>query len=475
MVKHKPLNSLKTKTMKKQLHINILICGVVRKLFFLFTLLNISMATAQTFTVNGVSYNVITGTTNVEITQGACPTGVLVIPATVVENAITYSVTSIGDIAFQFCSSLTSVVIPNSVTSIGFSAFQFCSSLTSVVIPNSVTSIEYFAFASCTSLTSVSIPNSIKSLEEYVFSGCDSLTSLIIPDSVITIGNSAFADCLDLTNVTFPSSVTSIGDFAFSNCTGLTSVVIPNSVTTIGLYSFNRCTSLSSVSIPNSIKSFEEGVFSGCDSLTSITIPDSVISIGNFAFADCLDLTNVTFPNSVTSIGIFAFQFCSGLVSITIPNSVTSIGDYAFTNCSNLTTINCDIVTPLVINANVFGNVNQAACALNVPSGSVGLYQAAAVWKDFNPINGALNNKSFVNKNKIKLYPNPVSNNLTIENPSADNLQLEVFNQLGQKVLKQNQNASLTSLDVSNLSKGLYFLNINTENDETQTIKFIKN
>ena len=137
--------------MKKSLHINILNCGVLRKLFFLFTLLNISMATAQTFTVNDVSYNVITGTTNVEITQGACPNGVLVIPATVVENAITYSVTSIGDFAFSNCTGLTSVVIPNSVTSIGA-----------------------FAFGRCTNLTSVSIPNSIKSFEEGVFSGCDS-------------------------------------------------------------------------------------------------------------------------------------------------------------------------------------------------------------------------------------------------------------------------------------------------------------
>lgn len=345
--------------MKKQLHTNILICGVVRKLFFLFTLLNISMATAQTFTVNGVSYNVITGTTNVEITQGACPTGVLVIPATVVENAITYSVTSIGD-------------------------------------------------------------------------------------------------------------------FAFSNCTGLTSVVIPNSVTTIGLYSFNRCTSLSSVSIPNSIKSFEEGVFSGCDSLTSLTIPDSVISIGNFAFADCLDLTNVTFPNSVTSIGIFAFQFCSSLVSVTIPNSVTSIGNYAFTNCGNLTTINCDIVTPLVINANVFSNVNQAACALNVPAGSVSLYQAEAVWQGFTSIN-ILSTNSFINKNNIKIYPNPVSNYLTIKNPSLANLQLQVINQMGQIVIDRGQNDSSKSLDVSTLSKGLYFLNINTEGNKIQTIKFIKN
>ena len=75
----------------------------------------------------------------------------------------------------------------------------------------------------------------------------------------------------------------------------------------------------------------------------------------------------------------------------------------------------------------------------------------------------------------IKFYPNPVSNYLTIENPSSGNIQLQVINQLGQIVLKQNKNTSLTSIDVSNLSKGLYFLNIHSETGEKQTIKFIKN
>ncbi|MGK0253443.1 MAG: hypothetical protein ACI9OE_000913 [Mariniflexile sp.] len=83
-----------------------------------------------------------------------------------------------------------------------------------------------------------------------------------------------------------------------------------------------------------------------------------------------------------------------------------------------------------------------------------------------------LSNEQFL-KSGFLVYPNPVSNNLSIENPFSGNLQLQVFNQLGQLVLKRNTSSSL--LDVSNLSKGLYFLNINTENSETQTIKFIKN
>ena len=65
------------------------------------------------------------------------------------------SVTNIGDLAFNNCSSLTSITIPDSVTSIGEGAFCKCSSLTSIVIPDGVTSIRYYAFDGCSSLTSI--------------------------------------------------------------------------------------------------------------------------------------------------------------------------------------------------------------------------------------------------------------------------------------------------------------------------------
>ena len=118
---------------------------------------------------------------------------------------------------FGYCSSLTSINIPNSVTSIGGGAFINCSGLTSVTIPNSVTSIEDGAFWGCSSLTSVTIPNSITSIEDNAFWGCSGLTSITIPNSVTSIGKSAFYNCVNLTSVTIPNSVTSIGDEAFFN------------------------------------------------------------------------------------------------------------------------------------------------------------------------------------------------------------------------------------------------------------------
>ncbi|MBR6109290.1 MAG: leucine-rich repeat protein [Clostridia bacterium] len=156
-------------------------------------------------------------------------------------------VTSIGDFAFEECTSLTSISIPDSVTSIGDYAFSGCTSLTSITIPNSVVEIGWYAFLYCTSLTSITIPNSVVEIWWYAFYGCTSLTSITIPDSVTSIGEGAFCECTSLTSITIPDSVTGIGLYAFGDCTSLTSITIPDSVTSIGGSAFYGCTSLTTV------------------------------------------------------------------------------------------------------------------------------------------------------------------------------------------------------------------------------------
>ena len=246
------------------------------------------------------------------------------------ELIISDSVTSIGEWAFQDCTSLTSLTIPDSVTSIGVAAFKGCIGLAddkgfviirnvlysyrgndgAVTIPDSVTSIGDEAFCDCDSLTSVTIPDSVTSIEEKAFAGCWSLTSVTIPESVTSIGESAFHGCSSLTSVTIPDSVTSIGDYAFYGCEGLSDVkgfVIIRNV----LYSYYGNDSV--VTIPDSVTSIGDEAFCDCDSLTSVTIPDSVTSIGDYAFCNCDSLTSVTIPDSVTSIGWSAFSGCKKL------------------------------------------------------------------------------------------------------------------------------------------------------------------
>ncbi|MCI7369070.1 MAG: leucine-rich repeat protein [Firmicutes bacterium] len=121
----------------------------------------------------------------------------------------------------EYYDTIKSVVIEAGVTSIGNWAFSWCSSLTSVTIPESVTSIGMSAFNCCNSLTGVTIPDGVTSIGSYAFNSCSNLSSAIIPDSVTSIGNSAFSGCSSLTSVTIPDSVTSIGRDAFYSCSKL--------------------------------------------------------------------------------------------------------------------------------------------------------------------------------------------------------------------------------------------------------------
>ncbi len=363
-------------------------------------------AVGDTFTSDQLKYIVLTeedtsGTAAVSGYVGEPTT--ITIPDSVSHDGKTYSITSLGDDAFSWCDSLTTLTIPASVTTIAQSAFSACFSLEQVYYEGNVpetqpglydaapdTLISYYKDANKTSWESVIvddkwqgrsieldpkekleyqfyddgtasvtgigsfsdniliIPSTVRekqktykviSIGNEAFFACTNLTSVTIPDSVTSIGDSAFSRCNSLASITIPNSVTSIGERAFLLCSSLLNITIPDSVTSIGNRTFQFCSSLTNVIIGNNVTSIGDSVFYGCSSLTSVTIPDNVISIGNRAFYQCSSLTNVTIPNSVTTIKMYAFNRCSSLISITLPNSITSIEQYVFSECTSLTNI----------------------------------------------------------------------------------------------------------------------------------------
>ena len=277
---------------------------------------------------------------------------VLGCPSTVIPQ----TVTSIGNYAFEGCTSLTSISIPSSVRSIGNNAFYGCASLASVEIPSSVTSIGECAFEGCTSLASISIPSSVTSIGEYAFFGCATLTSIFIPSSVTSIESYAFYGCTSLASIEVDPSNPKYDSRDGCNAIvetssnaivlGCTSTVIPYTVTSIGAYAFYGCTSLASIFIPSSVTSIGNLAFAGCTSLASIRRATSVTSIGYGAFEGCTSLTSVEIPSSVRSIGAYAFYGCTSLASISIPSSVTSIGDLAFAGCASLASVEVDPSNP---------------------------------------------------------------------------------------------------------------------------------
>ena len=338
----------------------------MKKLFLLFVAFVATTSLwAYDFKSGDLSYT-ITSDTTVEVTSDPYYNlTTAIIPSTVTYKRTTYSVTSIGNNAFQSCSPLTSITIPNSVTRIGSSAFYRCSSLTSITIPNSVTSIDGHAFAYCSSLTSVTIGNSVTSIGIAAFSGC-SLSSITIPNSVTTIGFGAFK-CPSLNSI-FVESGNATYD-SRNNCNaiiqtatntliaGCKNTIIPNSVTTIGF-----------------------GAFRECSSLTSITIPESVTSINGDAFRVCSSLTSVTIPNSVTSIGEEAFYRCSSLNEVTLGTGLKTIGEKAFADCSKLQDVYCYAVEPPTVYDSSFSQYNAF---LYIPCKNKKVYMLDEVFGNF--------------------------------------------------------------------------------------------
>ena len=252
------------------------------------------------------------------------------------------------------------VVIPDGVTSIGDSAFSWRSSLTSITIPDSVTSIGNWAFNCCSSLTSITIPDGVTSIGNWAFDGCSSLTSITIPEGVTSIGSSAFRDCNSLTSITIPDGVTSIDSEAFSDCRNLTSITIPDSVTSIGRRAFYGCRSLTSVTIPDSVTSIGDEAFYGCSSLKNLTIFANIPDIGRYnAFKGCKGLADengliivndtvfgyygsnesIVIPEGVTNIAAEAFLDNEIITSILLPKSIETVWFFAFKGCKKLQTI----------------------------------------------------------------------------------------------------------------------------------------
>ena len=332
-------------------------------------------AYAYDFEVDGIYYDVVSFTDfTCRVTSGTEKySGDIEIPSEVKYNNRTLSVTGIGNYAFQYCSSLTSVTIPDSVTEIGQYAFQGCSSLTSVTIPDSVTEIG-----------------------EEAFYGCSSLTSVTIPDSVTKIGGSAFSGCSFLTSVTIPDSVTEIGDWAFKDCSSLVSIKLSDSLKSISYGLFEDCKSLESLSIPGSVEDIyqyqynaafreEYTTFGNCDNLKMLRVeysPEKLVawrgsSYDNYGWRDWTERIEVLYIDRSLNNAIPV----PNLEKLELGANIKAVRIYNLSYSDKLTTIESHALVPPALPE--MSNMQYMNLDVIVPAEAFDAYQADANWGKF--------------------------------------------------------------------------------------------
>lgn len=283
------------------------------------------------------------------------------------EVKIPKTVKAIGIRAFNYCTRLENITIPDSVTFIDEYAF-YSSSIQSIEIPSGVTSISGSTFSDCWKLKEVKLPNTIKSIGSFAFSGCRDLESINIPSGITTISGGVFGGCENLEEVKLPETLTSIGLTAFSGCKNLKRINIPNGVTSFGDEIFYNCDSLicnekdglkylgnddnkylyllgsiskdiESVNIDSGCKCIGDDAFKECKNITTVVIPNNIVKIGSYAFYNCEKLESIAIPDNVISLNEYAFYGCKALSNVTLGRGITEIARYAFADCCDLTVV----------------------------------------------------------------------------------------------------------------------------------------
>ena len=205
--------------------------------------------------------------------------GYVIIPSTIERDGKTYTVTSIGDYAFWWCTLISEIIIPEGIITVGNNAFSSCTSLTEIIFPDSVISIGEKAFYQCSSLTSAYLGSGISEIGEDIF-----IYSPMLNEILVSENNTHYQDkegvlySKDGTllisyprgksdkSYTIPDEVTEIAANAFFRCDNLTQIIMPENITTIGDKAFYNFPSLNeiyfkSIAPPTDLG---ENMFLGC-------------------------------------------------------------------------------------------------------------------------------------------------------------------------------------------------------------------
>ena len=198
---------------------------------------------------------------------------------------------------------------------------KYTGSEASVTIPDKINGypvvyIGEYAFSYNRTLTSVTIPATIKNIGIYAFNNCNKLTTVNNNSTVMTaVGGYAFYKCTKLESINLSSPLCYIGPFAFYECSSLKKLEIPEGVTAIERETFNSCTALENIKFANTINIIRHHAFYNCTKLKTVILPDSLVTVERYAFCDCSGITTLVFPKALKTIVSYAFH-CKNLKNV---------------------------------------------------------------------------------------------------------------------------------------------------------------
>ena len=313
--------------------------------------------------INGIYYDI--NLTKVKVIVTKAPSsgfyrGEIIIPEEVTYEGRAYRVAEIGSSAFEGCTGITSVTIPNNVVVINDGAFYGCTSLENVILPEELVIIGQGAFSSCSSLVSIKIPSTVRTIKNYAFYGCTNLTTIISEIVDPFVINKVFDSS------TFRNAVLYVSE-------GTQQIYD----STAEWNQFYTITEAGAINL-----SFDlDGISYLIDDFNTVSVVSRKTKYsGNVVIPGQATFLGHTY--SVLSIGESAFENCSGLSSVTIPSSVTSLGYKSFYGCTGLTSVKSERTSPFEIE-DVFDDSVYDKATLFVPTGSKFEYLATSGWNNF--------------------------------------------------------------------------------------------
>lgn len=257
-----------------------------------------------------------------------------------------YEILIIGDSAFENCTSIKSVKMPDNLVALGKSVFKGNTSLSTLVFGKNTIQADRECFRNCTALDSITFNNVLDSLGGGAFQGCTALKTLSgLPNSLYDwtpenesigrgFGGGIFAGCTSLISADLPASLTRIPENCFEGCTALKTVYNAGNIVKIKQAAFKDCKSLLEA-VYMDVTEIEKEAFANCSSLNTVSVPKTDI-IGEAAFKDCSKMEKFQ-AGECSSVGKNALNGCSSMTEITLLSD--SYGEYVFANCTKAKTI----------------------------------------------------------------------------------------------------------------------------------------